>query len=62
MKTRINLGTGTKDVAFNRCCRCAHEWHDKPTGFARHVVCPACGAEYWRWLNYVATEPRRGKG
>ena len=59
MTTRINLGSGAGKMAYNRCCGCAHEWQDKPMGYAHHLVCPACGSEYWQWLNYAASEPRR---
>jgi len=38
--------------AKNRCCRCRHEWVDRPMGFARHPACPSCGSAYWEWLNY----------
>jgi len=50
--TRINLGDDPASFAHNRCSQCAHEWRDKPFGFARHMSCPECGSEYWVWLNY----------
>lgn len=49
---RINLDSGAAIIAANRCRACRHEWHDKPTGFARHIECPRCGSEYWYWIDY----------
>jgi predicted nucleic acid-binding Zn-ribbon protein len=46
--------------ANNRCIECAHEWQDRPMGFALYHACPECGSAYWEWINYDGnTEPRR---
>lgn len=38
--------------AMNRCCRCRHEWLDRPFGYAVRDACPKCASVYWRWLDY----------
>ena len=43
-------------IAENRCCKCGHEWQDKPMGFARIPACPACGSAYWEWTNYPSRD------
>ena len=43
-------------IAQNRCCKCAHEWKDKPMGFARLPACPSCGSAYWEWTNYASRD------
>ena len=42
-------------MARNRCCRCGHEWQDRPSGYAVHQACPACDSEYWEWTNFDET-------
>ncbi len=54
----INLGNSPKIIAYNRCAKCWHEWQDKPMGFARHLACPKCGSEYWRWINHANANNR----
>lgn len=52
MKKMINLANGASAIAHNRCTQCGREWQDKPMGFARHIICPKCGGEYWEWINH----------
>lgn len=53
---RINLGSGARVIARNRCADCEHVWEDKPTGFAYYLTCPRCQSEYWEWLNHNETD------